>query len=81
MSAFHAVIPLSPEEIMLIAPLMEARHATTVAISEDSAARDSKNRAHLTKNTNTAWRGLEILSHESMEHWARTFLLSCELES
>lgn len=80
-SAFHAVIPLSPEEIMLIAPLMEARHATTVAISEDSAARDSKNRAHLTKNTNTAWRGLEILSHESMEHWARTFLLSCELES
>jgi hydroxylysine kinase len=66
-TAYHAVQPLTSDEIELIVPLMEARHLMTIAITEWRAARNPDNRVSITKNTGQAWsalRTLDLISHE-----------------
>jgi Ser/Thr protein kinase RdoA (MazF antagonist) len=73
-SAYDRVRPLEDDELMLIAPLMEARHLMTVAITEWRAARHPHNRTYITKNTATAWHGLAALVTRPMDGWAADFL-------
>ncbi len=77
--AFHAVQSLDRTEVMLFAPLMEARHVSTALITEDMAARFPERRAYLTKNTGRAWRGLERLSTRPMADWTADFLATCNM--
>ena len=75
--AYDRVRRLDDEEIALIAPLMEARHLMTVAITEWRAARYPENRAYITKNTGTAWRGLATFATRPMDAWSADFLATC----
>lgn len=80
-AGFHAARPLTRDEVRLIAPLMEARHAMTVAITEDHAARAPGNRAYITKNTATAWRGLTTFARRAPDTWDSRFLHACPMDT
>jgi len=80
-AGFHAVRPLARDEVLLIAPLMEARHAMTVAITEHHAARVPGNRAYITKNTATAWRGLTTFAGRTPDAWGSRFLHACGMDT
>ncbi len=79
-AAYHEVRPLDQAEVELVAPLMEARHAMAVAITEEHAARRPDNRAYITKNTETAWRGLATLAAYPAAYWRTRFLRACGME-
>lgn len=72
--AYHVVCPLEAREAALVAPLMEARHLMTVAITEWRAARNPENRAYITKNTAAAWRGLASFASRPTEQWSKGFI-------
>ncbi len=80
-AGFHAVSPLTRDEVLLIAPLMEARHAVTVAITEHHAARVPGNRPYITKNTATAWRGLTTFSGRAPDAWSSRLLHACRMDT
>lgn len=80
-AAYHAVRPLERAEIELIPLLMEARHAMTVAITENHAARRPEARDYITKNTATARRGLNLFAGRPPEMWVPGFLSCCAMES
>jgi hydroxylysine kinase len=77
-AAYHDVRPLHSDEAVLIAPLMEARHLMTVAITEWRAARYPENRAYITKNIATAWRGLTTFATRPAHEWAAGFVTICQ---
>ena len=79
-AAYHDVRPLERAEVELVAPLMEARHAMAAAITEEHAARRPDNRAYITKNTETAWRGLATLAVCPPAYWRARFLRACGME-
>jgi len=80
-TAYHAVQPLTREEIELIIPLMEARHLMTIAITEWRAARNPGNRAIITKNTGQAWLALRTLDQISHEQSTARLLAACNMRS
>ncbi|MEM7687557.1 MAG: phosphotransferase [Pseudomonadota bacterium] len=71
---FETVCPLSVLERQLLVPLMEARHAMTVAITTEHAQRRPANSAAITKNTLTAIEGLKALSRKSHAEWTADLL-------
>jgi Ser/Thr protein kinase RdoA (MazF antagonist) len=79
LTAYHAVQPLTADEIELFVPLMEARHLMTIAITEWRAARNPDNRASITKNTAQAWRALRTLDRISHEQSAARLLAACNM--
>jgi hydroxylysine kinase len=79
--AYHAVQPLTLDEIELIVPLIEARHLMTIAITEWRAARNPDNRASITKNTGHAWRALRALDLISHEQSTARLLADCNMGS
>jgi hydroxylysine kinase len=76
-AAYHARYRLDDQEIALIAPLMEARHLMTVAITEWRAVQYPENRAYITKNTAIAWRGLAAFACRPTEQWVAGFTGLC----
>lgn len=60
--AYDEVSPLQPDEMALLHPLMAARLAVTVAITQWRARRNPARRAYITKNTGRAWAGLAQLA-------------------
>jgi len=79
-AAYHAERPLDRAEIELIPLLMEVRHAMTVAITENHAARRPEAHAYITKNTATAHRGLQVFKGRPPEMWVEGFLRCCGME-
>ncbi len=77
-TAYHAVQPLTADEIELVVPLMEARHLMTIAITEWRAARNPDNRVSITKNTGQAWRALRTLDLTSHEKSTERLLAACK---
>ena len=61
-AAYHAVMPLLPEEVDILADLIAARLVLTIAISTWRAARHPDNATYIIRNQGTAWRGLHSLS-------------------
>jgi hydroxylysine kinase len=78
-AAYHAVQPLTRDEIELIVPLMEARHLMTIAITEWRAARNPDNRASITKNTGQAWVALRTLDRISHDEATARILAACNM--
>ena len=76
-SGFNSVYSLNIDEIEIIAPLMEARHALTAAITEYHAAQRPENKKAITKNTEVAWRGLEVLARRPMHVWTDRLRRAC----
>jgi hydroxylysine kinase len=60
-AAYHAVLPLLPEEVEILADLIAARLVLTIAISTWRAARHPDNATYIIRNQGTAWRGLHSL--------------------
>jgi hydroxylysine kinase len=60
-AAYHAVLPLLPEEVEILADLIAARLVLTIAITTWRAARHPDNATYITRNQETAWRGLHAL--------------------
>jgi Ser/Thr protein kinase RdoA (MazF antagonist) len=60
-AAYHAVLPLQPEEVEILADLIAARLVLTIAITTWRAARHPDNATYITRNQETAWRGLHSL--------------------
>jgi hydroxylysine kinase len=77
---YHAEHPLTPDEIALIVPLMEARAAIAVAIPARHAACRPEERANILKNVGTASTSLRILSERSHAAWTEDLLNFCRLE-
>jgi 4-aminobutyrate aminotransferase-like enzyme/Ser/Thr protein kinase RdoA (MazF antagonist) len=76
-AAYHEVNPLDEGELALLFPLMCARLATLVAISEWRAALYPHNRAHIMKNNASAWRALERLRNVTQQQAASRFVSAC----
>lgn len=74
LAAYHALRPLEEREVALLVPLIEARHLATVAITEWRAARNPEDSASITKNTERAWGGLELLSRTSRDRLTEELL-------
>jgi hydroxylysine kinase len=60
-AAYHEVLPLLPEEVEILADLIAARLVLTIAITTWRAARHPDNATYITRNQETAWRGLHSL--------------------
>jgi Ser/Thr protein kinase RdoA (MazF antagonist) len=60
-AAYHAVSPLTREEIDLLYDLIAARFVVTVSITGWRAERYPQNSAYILKNNATAWQGLAHL--------------------
>lgn len=76
-AAYHAALPLTPEEAALILPLTEARWLTTLCISAHRAARYPENAAYILRNAPLARAGLTAfagLDHAGAAHHILTAL-------
>ncbi len=60
-AAFHAVCPLTEDEIAVLPDLIAARLMLTIAISSWRAARHPDNAAYILRNQPDSWRGLARL--------------------
>ena len=76
---YHAVLPLSEDEISLLAPLIAGRLATTIIIASLRAAKHPHNSAYILKNLPAAVRGLESLGRLGERASARGLSLRLDL--
>ena len=60
-AGFHAVLPLTDDELALLPHLMRARMLTTILITEWRARAFPENRAYILRNNPSAWAGLARL--------------------
>lgn len=74
--AYHAALPLLPEEQELVAELVAARHLVTVLITEWRATRYPENRTYILRHNPAAWEALFQMADLSPET-ARDRLLAC----
>lgn len=61
-SAYHAVNPLTPEEIDVLFDLIAVRQVVSVTINTWRAERHPDNRDYILRNSQAAWQGLERLA-------------------
>ncbi len=66
-AGFHAVLPLTDDELALVPDLMRARMLTTVLITEWRARVFPENRDYIMRNNPNAWAGLRRLQHCSAD--------------
>lgn len=66
-SAFHAVYPLSEDEISVIPDLMAVRLSLAIAITSWRAARHPDNASYIVRNSGTAWANLDRLDELTRE--------------
>lgn len=66
--AYHAVLPLLPEEQDILVDLVAARHLVTVLISEWRSQRYPENYAYIMRHNPAAWDGLSLLADLSREN-------------
>lgn len=64
---YHAVLPLTPEEIELLPILILGRLAMTAVITAWRAERHPENRSYILRNAPAAWRGLERLAAADLD--------------
>ncbi|PWC39805.1 serine kinase [Azospirillum sp. TSO35-2] len=60
--AYHAVLPLTPDEVELLPDLVAARLALTIGITSWRAAEYPENRDYILRNSERAFAGLERLT-------------------
>ncbi|WP_157218560.1 phosphotransferase [Flavisphingomonas formosensis] len=60
--AYHAVLPLLPEEQEIFADLVATRHLITVLISEWRSRRYPENHAYIMRHNAGAWDGLHLMA-------------------
>jgi Ser/Thr protein kinase RdoA (MazF antagonist) len=74
-SAFHAVYPLTEDEISVIPDLIGTRLSLAIAIASWRAARHHDNATYIARNTGTAWanlKRLDKLPREDAISWLRS---------
>ncbi|WCJ63357.1 phosphotransferase [Agrobacterium tumefaciens] len=60
--AYHAILPLLPEEQEVVCDLMVTRHLITVLISEWRAARYPENRPYIMRHNPASWEALFLMA-------------------
>ncbi|WP_419814184.1 phosphotransferase [Glacieibacterium sp.] len=60
--AYHAVLPLLPEEQDIVAELMTTRHLITVLISEWRSRRYPENHAYIMRHNPASWAALRLIA-------------------
>lgn len=73
--AYHAVLPLLPQEQEIVADLMATRHLVTVLITEWRARRHPENQAYIMRHNPASWDALQLMADLSPQA-ARDRLLS-----
>lgn len=76
--AYHAVLPLTAEEIGLLPDLVAARLALTIGITAWRAAEYPENRAYILRNADRAFAGLERLTGGEAATAHRLLHLACQ---
>ncbi|MBY6263690.1 serine kinase [Azospirillum sp. 412522] len=76
--AYHAVLPLTPEEVELLPDLVAARLALAIGITAWRAARYPENRAYIQRNSERAFAGLELLTGAEAATAHRLLHLACQ---
>ncbi|WBX85170.1 phosphotransferase [Sphingosinicella microcystinivorans] len=76
-SGYHAVLPLSPEEMTILPALIAGRLAMTIVITEWRARRDPGNAAYILRNNPAARRGLAALEAAGFDAAAAHFRAAC----
>jgi hydroxylysine kinase len=61
-AAYHAVLPLLPMEVEILADLIATRLVLTIAITSWRATRHPENAVYISRNQAAAWRGLRSLA-------------------
>jgi hydroxylysine kinase len=78
-AAYHEVLPLLRAEVEILADLIAARLVLTIAITTWRAARHPDNAAYITRNQETAWRGLHSLGALSRAESQAILLRACRM--
>jgi len=76
-SAYHAVLPLQPDEIDLLYDLIVTRLCAAVTITEWRARRYPENSTYILKNTGNAWSGLHRLAGIEADAAAKLLRRAC----
>jgi hydroxylysine kinase len=79
-AGYHAVSPLSAQEVELLPDLMVTRLCAAVAITEWRARRYPDNAAYILKNTGIAWDGLQRLDGPGRSNLAALLHAACPTE-
>lgn len=79
-AAYHATLPLTRAEVMLIADLTATRMLTTIAIASWRAAQYPENADYILRNMPSARAGLCALSDLPRTHTTETLLRACAME-
>jgi hydroxylysine kinase len=79
-AAYHATVPLEPEEIAIVFDLIATRQVMTVAITEWRANRYPSNRTYIMRNNPRAWAGLESLAPLTREDAQNALRRACGME-
>jgi Ser/Thr protein kinase RdoA (MazF antagonist) len=74
--AYHAVLPLLPEEQEIVVELVAARHLITVLISEWRSQRYPENYAYIMRHNPASWDALHLMADLSPQ-CARDGMLAC----
>ena len=77
-AAYHARLPLLPQEIALLPDLITARMLTTLTIATWRAARYPENAAYILRNAPSARAGLQAFRATDPRHLADSLMSACE---
>ncbi|TDG03556.1 homoserine kinase [Paraburkholderia guartelaensis] len=77
-AGYHAVSPLSPEEIVLLPELIAARLLVTVLITGWRAKRYPENRNYILRNNPLSWDGLRRLAAADDDEMKDLLLKACD---
>ncbi|CAO3426067.1 phosphotransferase [Azospirillum doebereinerae] len=77
-SAYHAVLPLTPEEVDLLPDLVAGRLALTIGITSWRAAEYPANAAYILRNSERAFAGLEKLTGDEAATARRLLRHACQ---
>jgi hydroxylysine kinase len=80
-TAYHARLPLLPQELRLLPDLITARMLTTLTIAGWRAARYPENAAYILRNAPSAETGLLVLRKADPARLADALLTACERPS
>ena len=79
-AAYHALLPLQPEEIDILFDLIAVRLVITVAITGWRAARFPENREYILRNNPRSWSGLTRLAGLPRQAAQRVLRQACRME-
>ncbi|ACS85075.1 phosphotransferase [Musicola paradisiaca] len=79
-AAYHAVLPLTEQEIRLLPCLIAARLILTISITQWRSGLYPENRDYICRNLNAAWLSLQYLSRLPLDEFINQLLLACHKE-